>query len=177
MLNNVCYSNLKDVVEVESMKLKELYPDVITEDTEYEYKATINPDKPIKWAKTLVGYANDHGGTMFIGVANDGEAFGLEVDEIDRIKNLIAQINDRHIFPHVKLRYMMRSVDEKAEHFVLAVNVLKSESVVRYREGDFNEKVFIFQNHELCLLCRIGSFSFLQMHINYNLINFFSGQD
>lgn len=143
MLNNVCYSNLKDVVEVESMKLKELYPDVITEDTEYEYKATINPDKPIKWAKTLVGYANDHGGTMFIGVANDGEAFGLELDEIDRIKNLIAQINDRHIFPHVKLRYMMRSVDEKAEHFVLAVNVLKSESVVRYREGDFNEKVFI----------------------------------
>ena len=70
------------------MKLKELYPDVITEDTEYEYKATINPDKPIKWAKTLVGYANDHGGTMFIGVANDGEAFGLEVDEIDRIKNV-----------------------------------------------------------------------------------------
>ena len=38
---------------------------------------------------------------------------------------------------------MGRSVDEKAEHFVLAVNVLKSESVVRYREGDFNEKVFI----------------------------------
>ena len=42
MLNNVCYSNLKDVVEVESMKLKELYPDVITEDTEYEYKTTMN---------------------------------------------------------------------------------------------------------------------------------------
>ena len=107
MLNNVCYSNRKDVVEVELMKLKELYPEVITEDTEYEYKATINPDKPIKWAKTLVGYANDRGGIMFIGVANDGEAFGLELDEIDRIKNLIAQINDRHIFPHVKLRYMI----------------------------------------------------------------------
>lgn len=110
MLNNACYSDQKDVVEVEVMKLKELYPDVITEDTEYEYKATINSDKPINWAKTLVGYANNHGGTLFIGVTNDGGAVGLEVDEIDRNKNLIAQINHRHIFPHVKLQYMMRSV-------------------------------------------------------------------
>ena len=125
------------------MKIGELYSDVITEDTEYEYKATLNPDNPIKWAKTIVGYANDHGGTIFVGVSNDGEAFGLELYEIDRIKNLIAQVNDRHIFPHVKVRYMMRSVDANAEHFVLAVYVYKAESVVRYREGDFNEKVFV----------------------------------
>lgn len=38
---------------------------------------------------------------------------------------------------------MMRSVDENAEHFVLAVNVSPSDSVVRYREGDFNEVVYI----------------------------------
>lgn len=125
------------------MKIRELYPDVIAENTEYEYKATLNPDNPIKWAKTIVGYANDQGGILFVGVSNDGEAFGLELNEIDRIKNLIAQINDRHIFPHVKVRYMMRSVDANAEHFVLAVNVHKAESVVRYREGDFNEKVFV----------------------------------
>ena len=35
---------------------------VITEDTSYEYKAVLNPD--IKWAKTLIGYANDKGGTL-----------------------------------------------------------------------------------------------------------------
>ena len=43
------------------MKIKEIYPDVITEDTSYEYKAVLNPDNPIKWAKTLIGYANDNG--------------------------------------------------------------------------------------------------------------------
>ena len=48
------------------MKIKEIYPDVITEDTSYEYKAVLNPDNPIKWAKTLIGYANDKGGTLFI---------------------------------------------------------------------------------------------------------------
>jgi len=43
------------------MKLKELYPDVISEDTEYEYKATINSAKPIKVLKSesLVRYREE----------------------------------------------------------------------------------------------------------------------
>ena len=40
------------------MKINELYPDVITENLQYEYKAILNSDNPIKWAKTLVAYAN-----------------------------------------------------------------------------------------------------------------------
>lgn len=125
------------------MKISELYLDVVSEDLDYEYKAQLNPDNPIKWAKTIVGYANGKGGIMFVGVSNDGEAFGIELDEIDKTKNLIARINDRHIFPHVRIRYMMRSVDANAERFVLAVNVAPADSVVRYREGDFNETVYI----------------------------------
>ena len=125
------------------MKISELYPDVISEDLDYEYKAQLNPENPIKWAKTIVGYANGKGGIMFVGVSNDGEAFGIELDEIDKTKNLIARINDRHIFPHTRIRYMMRSVDANAERFVLAVNVAPADSVVRYREGDFNETVYI----------------------------------
>lgn len=69
--------------------------------------------------------------------------FGISLEEIDRTKNLIAVINDRHIFPHAKYRYLMRSVDENAEKFVLALKVLPSDSIVRYREGDFNEAVFV----------------------------------
>ena len=125
------------------MKISEIYPDVITEDLDYEYKAQLNSDNPVKWAKTIVGYANGKGGTMFVGVSNDGEAFGIELDEVDKTKNLIARINDRHIFPHARIRYMMRSVDTNAEKFVLAVNIASADSVVRYREGDFNETVYI----------------------------------
>ena len=125
------------------MKIKELYPDVITEDMEYEYKAMLNPDKPIKWAKTIVGYANGNGGSMFVGVADSGEAFGIDLGEIDKTKLLIAKINDRHIFPHAKIRYMIRSVDANAEKFVLAVSVIQADSVVRYKEGDFNETVYV----------------------------------
>ena len=35
------------------MKIRELYPDVITEDTSCEYKAVLNQDNPIKWTKTV----------------------------------------------------------------------------------------------------------------------------
>lgn len=30
------------------MRISELYPDVISEDLDYEYKALLNPDNPIK---------------------------------------------------------------------------------------------------------------------------------
>ena len=124
------------------MHIRELYPDVITEDLNHEYKAVLNPDNPVKWAKTIVGYANGTGGVMFVGVSDTGEAFGLSLDDIDKTKNLIALINDRHIFPHTRIQYMMRSVDADAEKFVLAVNVMPADSIVRYREGDFNETVY-----------------------------------
>ncbi len=35
------------------MKIKELYLDVITENLQYEYKAILNSENPIKWVKTL----------------------------------------------------------------------------------------------------------------------------
>ena len=43
------------------MHINELYSDVIAEDLNYEYKAVLNPDNPVKWAKTIVGYANGTG--------------------------------------------------------------------------------------------------------------------
>ena len=124
------------------MKITDIYNDVINENLDYEYKAELNPEKPMKWAKTIVGYANGKGGVMFVGVSYDGEAFGLELTEIDKTKNLVVKINDRNIFPHARVQYSMRSVDDKAERFVLGVHVLQADSILRYREGDYNEKVF-----------------------------------
>ncbi len=125
------------------MKINELYNDVISEDYRFEFKAVLNPDNPVKWAKTLVAFANGDGGILFVGVSDNRDAFGLSLEDIDKTKNLIAKINDRHIFPHVKLQYMLRNVDEEAERFVLAIQVKPAESVVRYREGDFNEVVYV----------------------------------
>lgn len=45
---------LRTLLMEEIHEIRELYPDVITEDTSYEYKAVLNPDSPIKWAKLLL---------------------------------------------------------------------------------------------------------------------------
>ena len=125
------------------MKINELYSDIITEDLKYEFKALLNPKEPLKWGKTIVGYANGEGGCIFVGVDNDREAFGLTIEDIDKTKNLIALVNDRHIFPHARYTYSMRSIDDNAEKFVLAIKVYPSDSVVRWRDGDFSETVYV----------------------------------
>ncbi len=108
----------------------------------------MNPNEPLKWAKTIVAYANGIGGYIFVGVSDNRDAFGLSIEEIDKTKNLISLINDRHIFPHAKLSYGMRSVDDNAERFVLAVRVFSADSIVRYREGDFNETTDILYSED-----------------------------
>lgn len=128
------------------MKISDLYSDILIEDTKYEFKAILNKDNPVKWAKSIVGYANSEGGYLFVGVSDAGEAFGLTIDEVDKTKNLVSVINDRHIFPHAKITFSMRSVDEGAEHFVLGIKVLPADSVVRFRDGDFNETVYVRGN-------------------------------
>ncbi len=126
------------------MKISELFPEVVAEDILYEFKSMLSQDNPSKWAKTIVGFANsEKGGTLFVGVSDNGEAFGLDFAEIDRTKNLIAQVNDRAIFPHAKIKYSLKGVDDSAERFVLCVKVASSETIIRYRKGDYSEIVYI----------------------------------
>ena len=33
------------------MRITDLYSDVVSEDIKYEYKAELNPENPVKWAK------------------------------------------------------------------------------------------------------------------------------
>ncbi|MBQ8667666.1 MAG: ATP-binding protein [Lachnospiraceae bacterium] len=83
------------------MHIREIFPDVITEDLDYEYKQILNPDNPVKWAKTLVGYANGKGGVMFVGVSNEGEAFGSGTGFQTMIESY--KDSDEHLQPVVSI--------------------------------------------------------------------------
>lgn len=44
-----------DIINQENkMKINEIFSDVLTENTHYEFKAILNSDNPVKWAKTIV---------------------------------------------------------------------------------------------------------------------------
>lgn len=96
-------------------KLKEQLPELIAQGESYrqEFKSTMRhnlregkPDKGIElaWLKTVVGFLNSEGGTLFIGIADDGAILGLEADNFSNedkcrlhFKNLLNQ--------HVGLEY------------------------------------------------------------------------
>ena len=53
------------------MRIDELYPDAITEYLDCEYKAVLNVENPVKWAKTMVGFTDGRMGILFVDVSND----------------------------------------------------------------------------------------------------------
>lgn len=125
------------------MKISEIMPLAISENKQCEFKATLDSKNVIKWAKTIVGFANGDGGYLIVGVNDNGDVIGLSLDDIDKIKNLVSLTNDRYIFPHAKFDFSFYSVTTDLEKYVLCINVRPSEYLTRFKDGDYNEKVFI----------------------------------
>ena len=125
------------------MKITELFPDVTAENKDYEYKAVL-PKELIKWAKTIVGFANStngNGGTLFFGVSDNGDVIGLDRREIDKIQNRVDDVNEKRIYPPVKLDCKSHKVSDDPEKFVLEIKVSESDSYVSYR--DENSKMIM----------------------------------
>ena len=125
------------------MYLKDIIPERMFEDTDFDYKATLQDGNPMKWAKSIVAFANGDGGTIYVGVSDDWVAFGLSKREADEARLQAIRENDRSIFPHARLSFSFIEVPDRDERFVLAIYVHKSESILRYKAGDFAEKVFV----------------------------------
>ncbi len=51
---------------------------LIAECTDYEYKVSLETRKPRSWLKTVSAFANGVGGSLFFGVSDKGDIFGLE---------------------------------------------------------------------------------------------------
>jgi ATP-dependent DNA helicase RecG len=51
---------------------------LIAEATEYDFKSTIELNKPRSWLKTVSAFANGVGGSIYFGVSDDGKILGLQ---------------------------------------------------------------------------------------------------
>jgi len=79
---------------------------------------------------------------MFIGVSNDGEAFGISFEEIDKYRQQIYRENDRHIIPHIKIDIQVKNIDSDGKLFVMSVNILPSSSMIAYCRGDYSSTFY-----------------------------------
>jgi len=118
-----------------------------------EFKSTLrwslNKDQAdrgveIAWLKTVVAFLNSDGGTLLIGVADDHEILGHELDNFANDDKYLLHVNNR-IQQHIGLehaasiRYALEPIDGKK---VLVIECTPSPEPVFLREGN-NESYFI----------------------------------
>lgn len=109
--------------------------DLITrgEGTRLEFKRTISTAHRI--ARTLAAFANTAGGTLLIGVADDGRIVGVpsELREMRRIE----EATDRLVDPPLAVSYEVQKPDGRV---ILIITVAESEEKPHYAIDEHNRR-------------------------------------
>ena len=110
------------------MYLEELLNKNILEDDEIECKQSLNRIDVLDWLKTIAGFSNADGGTMYIGVADKtNKLIGFSKEEIDSEKNYLNNQLNEHLFPRpfVKITFLPYEIKGNTR-YLLEVDVPSS---------------------------------------------------
>ena len=81
------------------------------ESMELEFKSEL-PDEDIKWLKTVIAFANGSGGTLVIGVDDDGNTIGVPEDDIYTLCDRITQKISDLCYPQVMFETSAQDLDK-----------------------------------------------------------------
>lgn len=110
------------------MYLEELLNKNILEDDKIECKQSLNRIDVLDWLKTIAGFSNADGGTMYLGVADKTNILiGFSKEEIDSEKNYLNNQLNEHLFPRpfVKISFLPYEIKGNTR-YVLEVDVPSS---------------------------------------------------
>ena len=83
------------------------------ENMNLEFKETLPPDSK-KWAKTVVAFANGSGGTLLIGVSNDGRIVGVPEEEVYGMCDGVIDAISNICHPQISVFHSIEAIDGKA---------------------------------------------------------------
>ena len=110
------------------MYLEELIPGTEFESQEVECKLTLDRSNPDSWLRTIAGFSNATGGTIYIGVEDaDHRLVGFDRTKADQERNYLNNQINEHISPrpNYQVRFLSYTIREKTR-FILEVIVLES---------------------------------------------------
>ncbi|MEG1008608.1 MAG: putative DNA binding domain-containing protein [Clostridia bacterium] len=84
---------------------------IIAETTEVEFKVSLEAEKPKNWLKTVCAFANESGGTIYFGIADNRDVIGIK-DVQDTIEK-ISEIVKTKIEPMVRVSITVIEKDNK----------------------------------------------------------------
>lgn len=124
------------------MKLQDLVEGFVKEDRQHECKVRLDRKEYVNWLKTVTGFANAIGGTLYVGVENRGFFLqGFTLEEADAEKMYFFQIVTNHIASrlNVETEFLPYAIDQETR-YVLAFHVEPStrKPVILQKDGFAN---------------------------------------
>lgn len=111
---------------------------LIAEATEYEFKSIVEANKPRNWLKTVSAFANGVGGSIYFGVSDDGQAFGL--DNPQKAAEQISDLIKARIEPAIK-NFVLEPIRADGKD-ILRLRISGGESTPYYYTGDGNKLAY-----------------------------------
>lgn len=72
------------------------------EDSKHQFKANVTNE--ISLAQEMVAFSNSGGGTIFVGVSDDGTFSGLTIEDMRRLNQLVSNAASQHVRPPINLQ-------------------------------------------------------------------------
>ena len=113
--------------------------DLISECTAYDFKIMLEEKRPKSWLKSVSAFANGLGGSLFIGVDNDGIVKGL--DDIQRVCETISNKIRDYMDPLPEVEMIPHKTDEGMNVLQLKVNA--GNYTPYYYVGDGQRVAFV----------------------------------
>lgn len=108
-----------------------MFKELVAECTDYDFKESLEIEKPKSWLKSISAFANGSGGTLFFGVGNDGNCIGLVNTQTTADK--ISELINSRISPAPS--YSLLPINENGKN-VIAVTVNPGISTPYYYKAD-----------------------------------------
>lgn len=116
---------------------------LISECTDYDFKVTLEVNKPKSWLKSVSAFANTIGGTLFFGVDNDRNLVGLSNPQY--VSDQISEKINARIRPTPV--YVLTPHEEDGKVFV-SVKVYPGTSTPYYYDADGVKEAYIRSGNE-----------------------------
>lgn len=85
--------------------IREYIADIEFEGKEIEFKLRFSDKDDESWCKTIAAFANTIGGSMFLGVDNDGFVQGFKKTDLDKLILKFDQVCGDRLEPHHPYKY------------------------------------------------------------------------
>lgn len=136
------------------MTISELLKTDFFENKTNELKMRLDEKKPEDWMRTICAFSNGNGGTLYIGVRDDGLLAGFKKEEIEHEKLILTNHVNQFISPRLSLSFSYLSYEEEGQtRYLIKVSVPASGFKPVYLVYKGNQGVYVREDG----FCRLAS--------------------